>query len=114
MTKDANLSDAELRTMYARHFSLGYIGSDINKKFAVVALIGYITMKIQKKRSETTHKQVIDRLTADMNLPEEFKTGLAIVCEDFAYGCKEFPTFGLKDKEMPAKIKEILKEYLPF
>ena len=36
------------------------------------------------------------------------------MCEDFAYGCKEFPTFGIKDKDIPLKIKEILKTYLPF
>ena len=34
--------------------------------------------------------------------------------EDFAYGCTNFPTFGLSPKEMPAKVKEILGKYLPF
>ena len=30
--------------------------------------------------------------------------------EDFSYECTDFPTFGLKPKEMTAKIKEILNK----
>ena len=49
-----------------------------------------------------------------MQLPEEFLKGLAIVCEDFSYGCTEFPTFGISQKELIPKAKEILNTYMPF
>ena len=48
------------------------------------------------------------------NLPEDYIKGLSVVVSDFSNGCKEFPTFGLEDKKIPSKIKEILTMYLPF
>ena len=39
---------------------------------------------------------------------------LAIICSDFAYGCTSFPTFGIPDKNIPAKIKELLDKHVPF
>jgi hypothetical protein len=52
----------------------------------------------------------------DMNitLTEEQIKALAIVCEDFGYGCKDFPTFGLKGSEIVSKIRELLAKWLPF
>ena len=55
---------------------------------------------MQAKNPDVTYYQVVNKL--------------AIMSEDFAYGCKEFPTFGLKPKDMPNKVKEILNKYLPF
>ena len=47
-------------------------------------------------------------------VPEDILKGLAVICSDLGYACTNFPTFGLKDKEIPNKIKEILNNYLPF
>ena len=72
-----------------------------------------LSNKLKEKRPDVTYYQIIYKLGVD-SVTEDFIKGLSIMCEDFAYGCKEFPTFGIKDKDIPLKIKEILKTYLPF
>ena len=104
---------SELEDIYKKHFSLGYINTDINTRFALISLICYITKKLKSKHPDITYYQVIYKL-AEGNIPEDNIKGLAILCEDFAYGCTEFPTFGIDDKKIPGKIKEILKSWLPF
>lgn len=101
--------------MQRRHqpYSLGYMGSDINSKFAVISLIGYLTYLCRKKNPIVTYYQVVKKI-AGQSLPEDALQGLAVVCEDFAYGCMQFPTFGLKGKEIPTKVREILLNSLPF
>ena len=44
---------------------------------------------------------------------KHFIKGVAVVVEDFSYGCKSFPTFGINDKDIPNKIKEILSTFVP-
>lgn len=94
-------------------YSLGYLNTDINSKFALISLINYLVMKLKEKKPDVTYYQIIYKI-AGTSFPEDFIKGLAIVCEDFAYGCKEFPTFGISPKEIPKKIKEILDTYIPF
>ena len=103
----------ELQRTYSHCFSLGYLNTDINTKFALISLIGYITYKLKLKKPSITSYRIIRKIIGD-ELPEDFIKGLAIVVDDFSYGCKEFPTFGIEDKKIPSKIKEILKSYLPF
>jgi len=109
-----NFSDKRL--LYAGKFSLGYLNTDINTKFALISLIGYLYSKIHPKKPNITYLDIIKQINnkGKCNLTDVIMEGLAIVCEDFAYGCKEFPTFGLQDKEIPNKIKSILQMYLPF
>lgn len=104
---------SELETIYKKYFSLGYMNTDINTRFALVSLICYVTQKLKSKRPDVTYYQVIYKL-AESCIPEDNIKGLAILCEDFAYGCTEFPTFGIEDKKIPGKIKEILMNWLPF
>lgn len=104
---------AEMQRIYSRYFSLGFLNKDINTKFALISLIGYLTDKVKSKRPDTTHYQIIRKIVGN-DVEEDFVKGLAIVCSDFAYGCKSFPTFGIEDKSIPAKIKEILSDRLPF
>ena len=104
----------EMKQLYNEHFSTGYLATDINNKFALISLIGYITTHMQAKNPDVTYYQVVYKLAEGTGLQEEDIYKLAIMSEDFAYGCKEFPTFGLKPKEMPVKVKEILCKYLPF
>ena len=47
-------------------------------------------------------------------MPEDNLKGLSILCENFGTNCTEFPTFGIEDKKIPARIKEILACWLPF
>lgn len=107
------MSIDELKSIYHNNFSLKYLGNNFNEKVGLIALICYIVEKMKSKHPGVTYYEVIYKLGRDY-LPDEFIVGLSIVCEDFAYGCKEFPTFGLEDKKIPSKIKEILSNWLPF
>jgi hypothetical protein len=106
----------ELDTFYRQNFSLGYLNVDINSKFALISLIDYLTYNAQQKRPDVTHYQIIKAILKDVpeGFPEEFVKGLAVVCKDFAYQCKSFPTFNVAPKDMPETIRGILKNYLPF
>lgn len=102
----------EMQRLYGQYFTTGYLNTDINTKFALISLVCYLTEKLKEKKPDVTHYQVIRKL-AD-GIPEDQIKGLAVVCSDFAYGCKQFPTFGIEDKKIPAKVKEILSCWLPF
>ena len=104
----------EMKQLYNEHFSTGYLSENINNKFALISLIGYITTHMQAKKPDVTYYQVVYKLAQGTGLNEEEIYKLAIMCEDFAYGCTEFPTFGLSPKDMPKKVKELLMDRLPF
>ncbi len=104
----------QLQDLYGRYFSLRYLGQDINTKFALISLVSYMTYKLKQKRPDVTHYQVLMNITKDAPLPDDFIKGLAVVCEDFSYGVKEFPTFNIKPENMVKTVKEILLNFLPF
>ena len=109
----------ELRRIYSDNFSLGYINSGNNRssienRFVLISLIDYITYKSKLKNPDTTHYEIIMKLNKNLGLPDEFVKGLAIVCEDFAYSCNDFPTFGLKGQDIIKEAISILKLYVPF
>lgn len=103
----------EMQRVYNQYFSLGHLNTDINTKFALISLICYLTWKLKEKKPDVTHYQVIRKLSEGMITEDQMK-GLAVVCSDFSYGCTEFPTFGINDKNIPAKVKEILSSWAPF
>ena len=103
----------EMQRTYGSLFSLGYLNTDISTKFALISLIGYLTFKLKQKKPDVTPYQVIRKIIGD-DLPEDFIKGLAVVVDDFSYGCKNFPIFNIEDKKIPSKIKEILNTYVPF
>ena len=78
----------QLRAVYEKRFTLGYLNMDINNKFALISLVGYLTMKVREKNPTATHLSVLNKINADLKLPQDFINALAIVCEDFSYGCK--------------------------
>ena len=100
--------------IYNECFSLGNLNCTFTEKMALISLICYIKQQLSKKKPDVTYYQVIQKFNTPTSIPEEVVQALAIICEDFAYGVKDFPTFDLKSKEMVAKIKEILARYLPF
>lgn len=112
----------ELRRFYSENFSLGYLNipekeghSSFERKLILISLICYVYSKNKPKNPDLTYYELIYKISKNLHLPEEFITGLAIVCEDFAYGCKsDFPTFGLQGKEILKEIVEILNSYIPF
>lgn len=104
---------SELKSIYKQYFSLGYMNTDINTRFALVSLICYLVNRLKEKNPDVTYYQIIYKLS-EGNIPEDNIKGMSILCEDFAYGCKQFPTFGIEDKKIPGKIREILRNWLPF
>lgn len=119
MSTDYNreYTDYEKRVLeYKNCFSIGYIDEDISIKFALISLICFITQKVNEKckaGKEVTHYKIVKQLGKDI-LKEEDIIRLAVLCADFSYGCKKFPTFGIANKDIPNKIKEILHNWLPF
>lgn len=107
------LSYKSLQNLYSTYFTLGHINTDVNSKFALISLICYITNRLKSKNPDVTFYQVVYKL-ASTKIPEENIKGLSIMCKDFSYGCTEFPTFGISDKDIPNKIKEILSNWTPF
>lgn len=109
----------ELRDFYLQNFSIGYINSGhgrsaIEERFILISLICYITYKSKLKNPDTTHYEIIMKLSKNSGLPESFIKGLSIVCEDFSYCCTDFPVFGLKGKDIIKEAVEILNSFLPF
>ena len=109
----------ELKRFYSDNFSLGYISSGHNRsaieeRFILISLICYITYKAKLKNPDTTHYEIIMKLSKNLGLPETFIKGLAIVCEDFSYDCTDYPTFGLKGQDIIKEVISILKSYIPF
>lgn len=104
----------ELKGFYNDYFAIGNLNVDITERFALISLICHTVKELKRKKPDVTYYQVVYKLCENSGYPEEFVNGLAIICEDFGYGCKEFPTFDLKGKAIIAKIKEILHSYMPF
>ena len=104
----------KLQDIYIQYFSLGKIASNINEKFALISLIGYIVYNMKRKKPDVSYYEVIYKLAEGSGLSELEIKSLAVIVEDFSYECTEFPTFGLKPKEMTEKIKEILSKKMPF
>lgn len=109
----------ELQRFYSENFSLGYINSghdrsSIEERFVLISLIDFITYKAKLKNPDVTHYEIIMKLSKNLGLPDEFIKGLAIVCEDFAYQCTDFPTFGLKGNDIIKQAVSILKGFFPF
>ena len=106
----------EMKTLYSKYFSLDFLGSDINNKFALISLTCYLTSKLKAKKPDVTHLSILCAINnkGTTHVSEDFIKGLAVVCSDFAYGCTQFPTFGIEEKKIPIKIKEILSCWLPF
>ena len=113
------MSFDELRKFYSEHYSLGYLNlpesdghSGFERKLILISLINYVVEKNKPKNPDLTPYALLYKM--DPNLPENFRRGLAVVCEDFAYQCHSFPTFGLKGQDILKEIKNILKTYVPF
>ena len=110
----------ELRKLYSDNFSIGYLNSSqstrspFENRIVLISLICLVTYKTKLKHPDTTHYQIIMKLSDKLGLPDNFIKGLAILCEDFSYQCTDFPNFGLKGQDIVKEIREILSTYLPF
>ena len=62
------MSFNELKEFYTKNFSLGYINSGngrsaIEERFVLISLICYITYKSKLKNPDTTHYEIILKLS---------------------------------------------------
>lgn len=119
LNDDSSFED--LTKAYERFYSLHYLNpptkdgqSSFERKLVLISLICYVTSKTKLKSPDTTYYSVIAKLANGSHIPDQWLKGLAVVCEDFAYGCTDFPTFGLKGQDILKEIVEILKSWLPF
>jgi len=116
------MSFEELRRFYSEHYSLGYLNpseenghTPFERKLILISLICYLVEKNKSKNPDLTYYSLIYKLSKNLGLSDDFLKGLAIVCEDFAYGNKgNFPTFGLEGKKILEEIQSILKSFMPF
>lgn len=104
----------KLEALYSKYFNLGLIATDINTKFALISMICYIVTELRKKKPDVTYYQIVNKLCTGTGWEEDEIKGLAIMCENFAYGCSNFPTFNIKPADIPKTIKQILNKRLPF
>lgn len=104
----------KLSDLYRNYFSLGSLGTNINLKFALISLLGYMVNSMKKKKPGTTYYEVVAKLADKTGLEEDEIQAIAIITEDFSYGCTDFPTFGVQPKDMPTKIRELMGKFLPF
>lgn len=105
---------------YLKNFSTGAFSSGkLSNKLALISLICLVTKKLREKDGNLTVKTVIEKILQRPLFYTEafdaFLIGLAIICEDFLYETKEIDNFGFTEsKQIIAKIKELLNEWLPF
>lgn len=102
--------------IYQKFFSVHYLNSNLGDKLAVIALTCYITNELQKKKKDITCYDVLLKVGKDFGEVEKntFLKSLGAVCEDFMYGVKDFPDFGVEPKNMPKQLKKLLDSYVPF
>ena len=105
---------------YLKNFSTGAFSSGkLSNKLALISLICLVTKKLREKDGNLSVKTVIEKILQRPLFYTEafdaFLIGLAIICEDFLYETKEIDNFGFTEsKQIIAKIKELLNEWLPF
>ena len=109
----------QTRALYSKYFSLGNLNISLEKKLALIAMICFITNNINKSKdtlNKVTCYQVICKIGKDF--PDEihldFFKALGAICEDFMYGCTEFPNFGIDPKAMPKEVLKLLNSWMPF
>ena len=99
---------------YIERFGLGYIGSDIEKRFVLIGLVCYLTHKAREKNPSTTCLEIVQALNKKFWIEKSLQERIAIISEDFMYGCTKFSTFGVKPSEIINTLKDIIDEMLPF
>ena len=111
-----NISFEKLLVIYDKFFSLGYLNTDISDKLACISLTCYITNELRKKGKTINCYDTLLMVCKDYpeDIKNEFLKSLGVMCESLMYGNSVFPDFGIKPKDMPNTIKNILKSYCPF
>ena len=115
----SNSTYEEVRKVFTKYFTLGYLNTSLESKLALIAMICFITNKLNTKKdplNRVTCYQVICKIGKDFpdEVHQNFFKSLGAICDDLSYGCKEFPNFGIEPKSMPKEILKLLQTWLPF
>lgn len=110
------LSFEKTLTIYQKFFSLHFLNTNLGDKLAVVAITCYLTNELKKKNNDITCYDILLKVGKDFDEVSKntFLKSLGAVCQDFMYGVKDFPDFGVKVKDMPKQLKKLLDSYVPF
>ena len=104
----------KLSDLYRKYFSLGSLGENINLKFALISLLGYMVNSMKKKKPGVTYYEVTAKLAEKTGLDEDTIQAIAIITEDFFFFFTDFPTFGVHLFDMRIKIRALMGKFLPF
>lgn len=99
---------------YAERFGLGYTGKNIEKKFVLIGLVCYLTNNARKKNPDVSCLQIVHAIAKKVSMPEDLQNRIAIIAEDFMYGCHEFSSFGIKPSDIINTLIDITSDILPF
>ena len=112
----SDISFDKTLAIYQKFFSLPFLNSNLGDKLAVIALTCYLTNEIRKKNPETTCYDILLKVGKDFGEVDKntFLKSLGAICQDFMYGVKDFPDFGVELKKMPQQLKKLLDSYVPF
>lgn len=115
----ADVSYEKCRTIFSKYFSTGNLNISLESKLALIAMICYITNSINKNKGpleKVTCYQVICKIGKDFpdEVHQDFFKALGAICDDFSYGCTDFPTFGIDPKIMPKEVLKLLNSWMPF
>lgn len=108
-----NLTFDKKQQIYNKLFSFGFAGKEYTDRVALISLLNYILQKLKNKNPSIKLLDILKKLKPKY-MPEENLHSIAIIAEDLGYGCTDFPTFGIEDKKIPEKIKELLSLWVPF
>jgi hypothetical protein len=110
-TKKRESLDELLRTEL--YFGIPESG-DMGDKIALISLICYLTNALKQKKPGITHYEVIRLCTKSIGITDDIVEKLSLLCNWFSIGCTKFPDLGMKAKDMPDKIKDLILNILPF
>ncbi len=112
----SDISFDKTLAIYQKFFSLKFLNSNLGDKLAVIALTCYLTNKLKEKNRDITCYDVLLKIGKDFGEVEKntFLKSLGAICQDFMYGVKDFPDFGVEPKKMPLQLKKLLDSYVPF
>ena len=112
----SDISFDKTLAIYQKFFSLKFLNSNLGDKLGVIALTCYLTNELKKKNQYITCYDVLLKVGKDFSEVDKntFLKSLGAICEDFMYGVKELPDYGVKLKDMPKQLKKLLDSYVPF
>lgn len=108
-----SLTFKERSKLFNELFSTGYF-TDIQEKFAIISIAGWLTNELRVKKPDVTYYNVLKLVTKGLGIDDIELEKWAIIIEDFSYGISDFPHFDLTLKEAPKKLKELFSHMMPF